>query len=66
LGCHPPPRGSCSMSDDGDGGSDREPALAAAEEYIMGGPWNPLIDVDEDSCPKQHLGVSNDQQICRI
>ncbi len=36
------------MSDDGDGGSDQEPALAAAEEYIMGGTGNPLIDVDED------------------
>ncbi len=36
------------MSDDGDGGSDREPALAAAEEYIMGGTGNPLIDVGED------------------
>ena len=36
------------MSDDGDGGSDQEPALAAVEEYIMGGTGNPLIDVDED------------------
>jgi hypothetical protein len=36
------------MSDDGDGGSDQESALAAAEEYIMGGTGNPLIDVDED------------------
>jgi hypothetical protein len=36
------------MSDDGDGGSDREPALAAAEEYIMGGTGNPFIDVDEN------------------
>jgi hypothetical protein len=37
------------MSDDGDGrGSDQEPALAAVEEYIMGGTGNLLIDVDED------------------
>jgi hypothetical protein len=36
------------MSDDGDGGSFQEPALAAAKEYIMGGTGNPLIDVDED------------------
>jgi hypothetical protein len=37
------------MSEDGDGGSDREPALAAAEEYIMGGTGNPLVeDVGED------------------
>jgi hypothetical protein len=48
IGVPPPPRGSCNMSEDGDGGSDREPALAAAEEYIMGGTGNPLIDVGED------------------
>ena len=36
------------MSEDGDGGSDQEPALAAAEEYIMRGTGNPLIDVGED------------------
>ncbi len=37
------------MSDDGDGrGSDQGPALAAAEEYIVGGTGNLLIDVDED------------------
>ncbi len=37
------------MSDDGDcHGSDREPPLAAADEYIMGGTGNLLIDVDED------------------
>jgi hypothetical protein len=48
IGVPPPPRGSYSMSEDGDGGSDQEPALAAAEEYIMGETGNPLIDVGED------------------
>jgi hypothetical protein len=44
IGLHPPPRGnSIIMSDGGE-----EPAVAAAEEYIMGGAGNLLIDVDED------------------
>jgi hypothetical protein len=38
--------------DDGDGGSDQEPALAAAEKYILGAPpgqtGNLLFDVDAD------------------
>jgi hypothetical protein len=29
-------------------GGEQEPAVAAAEEYIMGGAGNLLIDVDED------------------
>ena len=44
IGVHPPPAiGSSIMSDGGE-----EPAVAAAEEYIMGGAGNLLIDVDED------------------
>ena len=46
IGVHPPPpaRGSSIMSD----GEEQEPAVAAAEEYIMGEGGNLLIDVDED------------------
>jgi hypothetical protein len=37
------------MSDDGDGGSDQEPALAALEDYIVtGGTGNLLIDANAD------------------
>jgi hypothetical protein len=44
IGVHPPlAKGSSIMSDGGE-----EPAVAAAEEYIMGGAGNLLIDVDED------------------
>ena len=44
IGVHPPPtRGSSIMSDGGE-----ESAVAVAEEYIMGGAGNVLIDVDAD------------------